>query len=367
MPDFIPVYAPVLGEEEWQNVRECLETTWISSKGRFVDAFETEFADTIGARHAVAVCNGTVALHLALLALGIGSGDRVAVPTFTYVAPVNAIRYVGAEPVFVDCDPVTLQISVEDLAQRAAGTRLNAILVVHLYGHPTDMSAVRGFADAHRLQVIEDCAEAFGARIGDVPVGSFGDIATYSFFGNKTVTTGEGGMVTTGSEQLAKRIRKFKGQGLAEGREYWHDTIGYNYRMTNICAAIGVAQLRRAPEFLDRKRAIAAFYRKMAAPLGLGFHDETKGTTHSFWMCSIFTRNAEEREPFRNHLRAHGIETRPCFYPVHTMPMYREWDLGGYTVSEDVAYRGINLPSSPALSDEHLERIRNVVQSYFRP
>ena len=366
MPEAIPVYSPLVGEEEWVNVRECLETTWISSRGRFVEAFERGVADYVGARHGIAVSNGTVALHLAMLALGIGPGDHVAVPTFTYIAPVNAIRYVGAEPVFVDSDPDTLQISAADLERRAAQQQLRAVIVVHLYGQPADMSALTRIAKANSFTIIEDCAEAFGSRIEHRHVGSFGNIATYSFFGNKTITTGEGGMVTTDSDVLAKCIRKLRGQGLAEGREYWHDVIGYNYRMTNICAAIGVAQLHRSSYILQRKREIAAFYRAALDGLPVKFHDEVPGTTHSFWMCSIFAHTAQERDSLRECLKADSIETRPCFFPIHTMPMYQKWDRGDYPVSKEVPYRGLNLPSFPSLTQEELGRICTAIASFYR-
>ena len=366
MTEYIPVYKPELGIKEWENVRECLETTWISSRGRFVEEFEEAFAQYTGVKHGIAVCNGTVALHLALAGLGIGAGDKVAVPTFTYIAAVNAIRYVGAEPVFVDSDPTNLQMSPADLAAKATEERLRAVIAVHLYGHPSDMSAIAAVARARELLLIEDCAEAFGARIGERHVGGYGQAATYSFFGNKTITTGEGGMVTANDDRLALHFRKLRGQGLAKDREYWHDTLGFNFRMTNICAGIGVAQLQNAAGVLAKKRAIAGFYQTSLQGTALTFHTESLGTTHSFWMCSVLTRSPKERDELRAHLKARKIETRPFFYPVHQMPMYSAWSRGPYPGAEDAASRGINLPSYPGLTSSQLERVRDCLVEYYR-
>ena len=240
----IPVYQPDLSGNERAYVDRCLQSTWISSKGEFIDRFQQGFAGYIGAPHALAVANGTVALHLALAALELGPGDEVIVPSLTYVAAVNAIRYVGATPVFADADPATWQVSVAHVAKLING-RTKAILAVHLYGQACDMAALVDLARRHRLRLIEDCAEAFGTKMGAKHVGTFGDIATFSFFGNKTITTGEGGMVVAADPTLHRKALKLRGQGLADDREYWHDVVGFNFRMTNICAAIGLAQFDR--------------------------------------------------------------------------------------------------------------------------
>ena len=361
-----PRVLPVTRRGEWDNVRECIESTWISSRGRFIDEFETSFAARIGCEHAVPVCNGTVALHLALLALEVGPNDRVAVTTFTYIAAVNAIRYVGAEPVFVDTDPLTLQMDVADFEARTRSGDIRAVIVPHLYGAPADMHEIMRVADERGILVVEDAAESYGTRIGDQHAGTFGHIGTFSFFGNKTVTTGEGGMVCTNDRDLAARVRKLRGQGLAEGREYWHDVIGYNYRMTNICAAIGVAQLQRTEEILLAKRELALFYRDELAHLPVDFHAEEPGTTHSFWMCSIQTASSAEREDLRAHLRRVGIDTRPFFPLVHTMPMYEPWAAPPYPGAESVSGRGLNLPSAPTLSPVDRRRVVDAIGEFYR-
>ena len=243
----IPIYKPDLGGNEKKYVNECIDTSWISSRGRFVQEFERRFSERIKVAHATAVSNGTVALHLALEALGIQDGDEVIVPTLTYIASVNAISYTGATPVFCDSDALSWQMDPEDIRRRIT-PKTRAIMVVHLYGQACDMDAIMRIAKEHNLFVIEDCAEAFGTLYKGQHVGAFGDIATFSFFGNKTITTGEGGMVVSNDKALLERARHLKGQGLAAHREYWHDVIGFNYRMTNIQAAIGLAQLERARE-----------------------------------------------------------------------------------------------------------------------
>jgi perosamine synthetase len=359
----IPLYQPDLRGNEKRYVMECLDSTWISSKGNFISEFEDRFAAYLGTSQALGICNGTAALHLALVALGIRSGNEVIVPTLTYIAAVNAIAYTGATPVFVDSLPATWQLDPDDV-RRKINSRTKAIMVVHLYGQPCDMAAIQEIADAHKLYVIEDCAEAFGARHKDRLTGTFGDIAAFSFYGNKTITTGEGGMVVTKDRELFDRAKLFRGQGLAPNREYWHNVIGYNYRITNICAAIGLAQLERADEFLTRKRELARTYQRRLADLPVEVHREAPNTTHSWWMISILVRHSVDRDPLRLHLGNQGIETRPLFYPAHTMPMYKR-DSVGYPVAEDLSRRGINLPSWPGLTDEQLETIASEIAAYF--
>ena len=360
----IPVYRPDLTGNEARYVADCIESTWISSKGSYIAQFEARFAQRVGAAEAASVCNGTVALHLAMLALGIGAGDEVIVPTLTYVASVNAVTYTGAVPVFADALPDTWQIDPEDVRRRLT-PRTKAIMAVHLYGHACDMDALRAIAREHRLFLIEDCAEAIGSLYKGRHVGALGDIATFSFFGNKTMTTGEGGMVVSNDPTLMERARHFKGQGLAAHREYWHDVVGFNYRMTNICAALGVAQLERLDGFLNRKRALAAAYRDGLAGLPVRVHGEDPDVHHSYWMVSVLVDDPADREPLRQWLAAQGIETRPVFYPVHTMPIYSS-RFQRHPVAEDLARRGINLPSWPALRDDEVERVVAAIRGYFR-
>lgn len=358
-----PVYQPILTGNEKKYVNECLDSTWISSKGEFIQRFEESFSQFTGARHSATCSNGTVAIHVALVALGLGAGDEVIVPTLTYIASVNAIVYTGATPVFADSDASTWQISVADVRAKIT-QKSRAIMAVHLYGHPCDMRALRVLADEHGLFLIEDCAEAFGSYIGTQHVGNFGHIATYSFFGNKTITTGEGGMVTTNDDTLHDRVVHYKGQGLAKHRQYWHDVVGYNYRMTNICAAIGLAQLEQAPSFLQKKRVIAQNYAKHLDQIGLEYLRESPGVRHSYWMFAMLVPDARQRDPLREVLQNAGVETRPVFYPVHTMPMYSQ-RFQRHPVAEDIGWRGINLPSSPNLSDEDVSTISSIIKSYF--
>lgn len=360
----IPVYRPDLSGNESRYVADCIASSWISSKGEYIGRFERAFARRVGAADATSVCNGTVALHLAMLALGIGAGDEVIVPTLTYIASVNAVTYTGAVPVFADSLPDTWQIDPDDVRRRIT-SRTKAIMAVHLYGHACDVDALRAICREHRLFLIEDCAEAIGSLYKGRHVGSFGDISTFSFFGNKTMTTGEGGMVVSSDPTLMERSRHFKGQGLAAHREYWHDVVGYNYRMTNLCAAIGVAQMERLDEFLARKRVLASAYRSGLADLPVTVHAEHPSVTHSYWMVSILTDAAADREPLRQWLAAQGIETRPVFYPVHTMPIY-SGRFQRHPVAEDIARRGINLPSWPAMTDDEVARVVAAVRGYFR-
>lgn len=358
----IPVYQPDLSGNERKYVNECLDSTWISSKGHFIQKFESSFAAYVSAPYAVSVCNGTVALHLALVALGIGPGDEVIVPSLTYIASVNAIRYVGATPVFAESLADTWQLDPADV-ERLIGPRTRAVMAVHLYGGACEMVRLTDLCKENGLLLIEDCAEAIGTRIQNQHVGTFGDIATFSFFGNKTLTTGEGGMVTCKDAAVDARLRHLRGQGLATNREYWHDIVGYNYRMTNICAAIGLAQLERIEDILRSKITLAANYRNALAMTPLTFQAIRKGELSSHWMVTVLTPTAVDRDPLRAELSSAGIETRPVFYPVHMMPMYQD-DGANLPIASDVAARGINLPSWHGLPAADLEDIATVVRAF---
>lgn len=359
----IPVYQPSLKGREKEYVLDCLESSWISSKGKYISLFERGFAEKIGVAHAASVSNGTVAIHLALVALGIGPGDEVIVPTLTYVASVNAVVYTGATPVFVDSDPNTWQIDPEDVRQKLT-SRTKAIIPVHLYGHPCDMDKLLEIAAENGLFVVEDCAEAIGSKYKGRHVGTFGHISTFSFFGNKTITTGEGGMVVTNDETLQDRVAHFRGQGLAAHRQYWHDVVGYNYRMTNICAAIGLAQLEQMDELLTRKRALAERYIKMLQGLPLAVHGEVGDVYHSYWMVSILLDDPSRRDLLREYLAVRGVETRPLFYPVHTMPMYSQ-KFQRHPNAEFIGWRGVNLPSWPDLSHNEIDAICGMIREFY--
>lgn len=358
-----PVYQPHLGGNEKNYVNQCIDSTWISSKGKFVSEFEQSFAAFLNVRFAATVSNGTVALHLALLALGIGKDDEVIVPTLTYVASVNSITYTGAIPVFVDSVRDTWQMNPEDV-KRKITPKTKAIIAVHLYGHPCEMDSLSQIAKEYGLFLIEDCAEAIGSYYKNKHVGSFGDISTFSFFGNKTITTGEGGMVVTNDPTLFDRTVHFRGQGLAMHRQYWHDVVGYNYRMTNICAAIGLAQLENIDFVLNKKRTIAKWYGELLKDTPVEFHGEVGEVVHSYWMNSILVDNSSNRDLLRTRLEECGIETRPLFYPVHTMPMYSSKYIK-CPIAEDLGWRGINLPSYPDLQKEDVIFICDSIQNFF--
>lgn len=350
----IPVYRPDLSGNEKKYVNECLDTTWISSIGSFVDRFEDSFRVATGARHAHTVSNGTVALHLALHCLDIGPGDEVIVPAFTYIASVNTIAQTGAKPVFVDCRPDDWLIDVKDVARKIT-PRTKAIMAVHLYGAVCDMQALRDLADAHNIKLVEDCAEALGSTIDGQHVGTFGDVGTFSFFGNKTVTTGEGGMVIAADDALAKRLKLVKGQGQSPDRRYWHIELGFNYRMTNICAAIGLAQMERLDAILARKQEIAALYRKATAALPVTYQQQRQGIVSSDWLVSLLLPASADRAAIMDYMSSKGVETRPVFFCAHHMPMYLGEET--FAISEDVAARGISLPSYPGLSDADIARV----------
>jgi perosamine synthetase len=255
---FIPVAAPMLAGNEKKYVMDCLDSNWISSRGTYIERFENAFADFCGARHALSCTNGTTALHLALLALGVGAGDEVIVPTLTFVATANAVTYCGARPVMIDAEPRTWNIN-PCLIEEKITPRTRGIIVVHLYGHPVDMDPVIEIARRHGLFVLEDAAEAHGAIYKGQVAGSIGDIATFSFFGNKVLSTGEGGMVVTNDPELASKIRLLKDQGMDPNRRYWYPVIGYNYRMTNVAAAIGLAQVEKADWHIQQRRELAGW------------------------------------------------------------------------------------------------------------
>lgn len=349
---WIPVAEPVLAGREREYVDDCLDSNWISSTGRYVDEFERRFAEFCGTEHAVSCANGTVAVHLALMAAGIGAGDEVIVPTFTYVASANAVVHCGARPVLVDAEPDTWNLDPE--AVRAAITpRTRAILVVHLYGHPADMDPIDAIAREHGLRVIEDAAEAPGAEYRGRRVGSLGDMATFSFYGNKTIATGEGGMVVCDNAETAALLRQIRGQGQDPQRRYWFPILGYNYRMTNVAAAIGVGQMEMVDWHVERRRENAAWYAEELGDLpGISLSPEREWARSSHWIsCLLLDAGGEpERDALMAALAERGIDTRPFFYPMHTLPMYS--DQGAerdFPVADSVAARGLNLPSSAAL------------------
>lgn len=357
---FIPVAAPVLAGNEKQYVMDCLDSTWISSNGKYIGQFEEAFAAFCGVKHALSCCNGTVALHLALVALGIGPGDEVLVPTLTFIASANAVSYCGARPVFVDSEPNTWNIDPALLEARIT-KRTKAIMVVHLYGHPVDMDTIRAVADRHHLPIVEDAAEAHGATYKGRVAGSLGEIATFSFYGNKTLTTGEGGMVTTDDDDLAARVRLLKGQGMDITRRYWFPVIGYNYRMTNIVAAIGLAQLEQADFHLQARKNIAGWYEeRLKDSPGIEMQGRETWAEPTCWMVSAVLDQTvpHSRDDVMIALRERGIDTRPIFYPMHVLPPYVESAAAdSFPVADRLSQRGFNLPTWAGLSREDVDYV----------
>ena len=354
---FIPVAHPVLAGNEKKYVNECLDEAWISSSGKFLGRFEASFAAFCRVPHAVACVNGTAGLHLALAAAGVAPGDEVIVPTLTYVSAPNVVRYCGARPVLADSEPRTMNLDPGRI-EALITPRTRGIIVAHLYGHPADMEPICALARRHGLFVVEDAAEAHGAEYRGHRVGSLADMAVFSFFANKIVTTGEGGMVTTQSDHLNSRLRRLRGQGVDPERRYWFPEIGYNYRMTNIQAAIGLAQMENVDWHLARRREIAGWYDRHLAPLvGLvSLPVEEPWARHAFWMYTILLDGGIDRDAFMRALLEDGIETRPVFHPMHLMPPYREPD-GTYPVAEDLSRRGVTLPTHGLLTEEDIAYI----------
>jgi perosamine synthetase len=355
---FIPVSQPNLIGKEREYVLDCLDSTWISSIGKYVSRFEELFASFCEAPYAVSTNNGTSALHLALAALGVGPGDEVIVPTLTFVATANAVRYCGATPVLVDCQRETMNISPEAV-ESAITERTKGVICVHLYGHPADMDPILGVARAHRLFVLEDAAEAHGALYKGRPVGGIADAGTFSFFGNKIMTTGEGGMVTTSDPKLNSAMRLLRGQGMDPERRYWFTEVGFNYRMTNIQAAIGLAQLEMFETHKRDRANVARLYMSMLEPLGdfIEIPPAAEWATPVYWTYVILLREPRlNRDKVMEELLLAGVETRPVFYPMHVLPPYRD-ARGRFPSANEIAARGICLPMHGQLTEEHISYI----------
>lgn len=363
---FIPVAEPDLTGNELEYVSRCVRSGWVSSAGEFVTRFESQFAEFCGARQSVATSNGTVAIHLALAALGVQPDDEVIVPSLTFVASANAVRYANARPVFVDCDPQTWTLSPADVARKIT-RRTRAILVVHLYGHPADMDPIRELAAQHGLWVLEDAAEAHGAEYRGRKVGNLGTAGLFSFYGNKTITTGEGGALVTDDANLARRAAFLRDHAMSPERRYYHSEIGFNYRLTNLQAAIGVAQLERIETFLEAKRRNAQQYASLLSGVpGLELAPQAAWARSSYWMYSVLVNDdfALTRDELAVHLREQGIDTRPFFLPMHTLPAYASQE--SLPVAERLSKQGLNLPSSTTLTEAQVERVATVIKRAAR-
>ena len=361
---FIPVAEPIFDGRELEYLSDCIKTGWISSIGKYVTEFEQGFARYIGCRYGVAVHTGTAALHLALAALNIGPGDEVIVPDLTFAATANAVLYTGAKPVLVDVEDDTWNIDPREI-EKAINENTKAVIVVHLYGHPCDMEAILHICDRYGIVLVEDAAEAHGAEYRGRKVGSFGRIGCFSFFGNKVITTGEGGLCVTDDPDLKHCIEQLRDHGMSTTRKYWHDRVGYNYRMTNLQAAVGVAQLERIEWFVERKREIAGLYKSYLADTeNLILPIEKDYAKNIFWMFTICIREACKisRDELMQLLKSEGVDSRPVFFPLHSMPPY--YTEKAYPISEKISKAGLSLPSSPALTEQNVDRVCRLITRF---
>jgi len=355
----IPVNAPLLSAHAKTYVDDCLRTGWISSAGPYIGRFETEFAKFIGVKHAVTVTNGTAALHLALAALDIGPGDEVIVPDLTIISCADAVVYTGATPVFADVEKTTGTLDPDCVEQRIT-KRTKAIMVVHLYGHPADMDPIMDIARKHTIAVIEDAAEAHGSRYKNRVVGGIGNIGCFSFYANKIVTSGEGGMVVTSNDRIAKRLRLLKDLAHAPTRRFWHEDIGFNYRMTNMQAALGLAQLEQAQKYIAKKRWMAGLYGRLLADIpALELPAEKPWAKSVYWMYAVSVKRGYtySRDQVRARLLNFGVDTRDFFIPLHSQPVLRKMGLGkigAFPVSSDLSRRGFYIPSGLAITEKQI-------------
>lgn len=366
-PEFIPISNIVLSHNEEAYVQDAIRSSWISSIGKYVTKFEEDFASYVGVRHAASVCNGTVAIHLALKALNIGPGDEVVVPSLTFAATVNAVLHAGATPVLVDSLPGHWNLDPAEL-EKAISPMTKAVMPVHLYGHPCDMEPIMEIARRRRLAVIEDAAEAHGAECLGRKVGGIGHIGCFSFYGNKVITTGEGGMCVTDDPSLNERLRTLRDHGMSKSRRYWHEEVGFNYRLTNVNAAIGVAQLEQIETILARRAKLAGIYEEgLRGARGLRtFQMLTEGRP-IHWMFCVFVDDSFplQRDALIAALREYNVDARPTFYPVHTMPPYQQFrKVGQLDNACRFGLNGINLPLYPSLKEQDVQYIVEVLRSF---
>ncbi len=371
MTGFIPVNEPVLDGNERKYLNECIDTGWISSEGPFIRQFETRFAERVGRRHGIAVCNGSAALDAACAAIGIGPGDEVIMPTFTIISCAAAISRLGATPVLIDCDPATWNMEVQAIEGRITA-KTKALMAVHIYGLPVDMDPLLSLAKKHNLLVIEDAAEMIGQTYRGRPCGSLGTISTFSFYPNKHVTTGEGGMIVTDDDALADKCRSLRNLAMQAPRRFVHEELGWNFRMTNMQAALGLAQLERLDEFVPRKRHIFDCYTTLLADipqLQLPVR-ETAYASNINWVYGVVLRDDVpfDAEEAMRRLGERGIGTRPFFWPMHEQPVYQRMGMfqgEQYPVAERIARRGFYIPSGLALTDAQMETVAAAVHELF--
>jgi len=363
----IPLCVPEIKGNEWKYIKDCLDTNWVSSAGSYVDRFERDFSKYLNAKRSVSTSNGTTALFLALKILGIGEGDEVIVPSLTFISPVNAIKYVGAEPVFVDVCRDTYVMDVEKVEELIT-SKTKAILPVHLYGHPVDMDRLVEIARKYGLYIIEDATESLGAFYKGKSVGTIGDIGCFSFNGNKLITTGAGGMLVTNNEELGKKAKFLSTQAkiVNENKSFYHPEIGYNFRVPNLLAAMGCAQLENIDEYIENKRNNAAYYNELLGNVkGITLPIEKEWAKNVYWLYSIVVEDEYgiDRDELIKILAENEIESRPFFMPVHKMPPYVNCRHGDLSVTEELSRKGLNLPSSVGLTKEQIEKVCKVIKS----
>ena len=361
----IPVCEPTLGGNEAKYVLDCIESNWISSAGKYIPRFEETFAQACDAGYAVACANGTVALHLALATLGIGPGDEVILPTFTMIATINAITYTGARPVLVDSEPRTWNMDLNQVADKIT-SRTRAAMPVHTYGHPVDMDPLVEMAERQGFYIVEDAAEAHGAEYKGRKAGSLGQAGCFSFYANKIITTGEGGMITTNNPDMARLARNLRDHAFSEERHFWHKYLGYNYRMTNMQAAVGLAQTEQMDGFVAARRANAARYTAALEQIpGIVTPPQAEWAKSVFWMYSILVEDefGMTRDQLRAYLADHGIETRTFFIPMHLQPIYHQAYKGQrYPIAEMLCQRGFYLPSASSLTAREIDYVTETVR-----
>lgn len=366
---FIPVNEPVISLAAKSNVRKALRTGWLSSVGPFVSEFEQAFANYIGVKHGVAVTSGTAALHVALLALGIGPGDEVIVPAFTMAATWLAVLYVGAKPVFVDCDRQTFNLDT-NLLESKISSRTKAIIPVHIFGEPVEMEPILQFAAKHGLMVIEDAAEAHGAEIRNQKCGSFATLGCFSFYANKLVTCGEGGMIVTDDDQLADSMRRFRDLHHSSKR-FIHDGIGYNYRLTNVQAAIGLGELTNIDAYILRKKKMAEqYHRELDNIPGITFQLHSSNNQCIYWMMAILVdanKFGLSRDQLRERLSSGGIDSRDFFYPPTSQPVLKPFltSNDNFPNTEYLANNGLYLPSGLAITEKQIQKVCHLIKAIY--
>ncbi len=369
---FIPVCEPLLDGNELKYITDAVSNGWISSAGKYIEKYENTFAEYCGVKYAVAVCNGTVALHLALVSLGIESGDEVIIPDFTMIASAFAVCYTGALPVFVDADNNTWNIDVTKIENKI-NSKTKAIMPVHIYGNICNMDKIREIADKYNLLIIEDAAEAHGAEYKGRKAGSLSNMAAFSFFANKNITTGEGGIVVTDNEDLYKKAKYYKNMSfpLNGTRNYLHEHIGYNYRMSNLHAAIGLAQVEKADYYRDLRINNHLFYRKYLSDCnGIIFQFDEKDSLNCHWMNSILIDPIEygkDREAIMDYLKKNGIDTRLLFNGMHRQPSLKKYGcncVDEFQVTDNLSKNGFYLPSSSGLAKNDIKRICNLIIAF---